>query len=167
MKWRYLIAVPLLTFASCETASNLILGPEPTDPLDGYAGSLAQAGINTDMDWGPQQSGLLTQYKTLIEQHSQLKKQHEEVLATNQNLQSQLNGEQSSLSTERGLRLQAEAETERLRQTNRNHEAKILSLSIEKAKLEQDSLRRQIAALEETISATAASTAEAAAQPPR
>jgi len=167
MKWRYLIVVPLLTFASCETASNLILGPEPTDPLDGYEGSLAQAGINTDMDWGPKQSGLLSQYKTLFEQNSQLKKEHEEVLATNQNLQSQLSGEQSSLSTERGLRLQAEAETERLRQTNRNHEAKILSLSIEKAKLEQDSLRRQIAALEETISATAAGTAEAAALPPR
>tara|TARA_R110002072_G_scaffold174303_5_gene329512 strand:+ start:9647 stop:10147 length:501 start_codon:yes stop_codon:yes gene_type:complete len=166
MKWRYLIAVPLLTFASCETATNLVLGPEPADPLDGYEGSLAQAGINTDMDWGPKQSLLLSNYKTLLEQHSQLKKDYEELIATNQNLQSQLGGEQSALSLEKGMRAQAEAETNRLRQTNRNHEAKILSLSIEKAKLEQESLRRQIAALEETITASG-STAEATATPPR
>ncbi|MGK0154035.1 MAG: hypothetical protein ACI9SE_000986 [Neolewinella sp.] len=167
MKWRYLIAVPLLTFASCETATNLVLGPEPTDPLDGYEGSLAQAGINTDMDWGPKQSLLLSKYKTLLEQQNQLKRDNEELNATNQNLQSQLNGEQSALSLEKGMRAQSEAETERLRQTNRNHEAKILSLSIEKAKLEQESLRRQIATLEETITAAGSNTAEATATPPR
>lgn len=167
MKLRYLIAVPLFAFASCETATNLVLGPEPTDPLDGYEGSLSQAGINTDMDWGPKQSLLLSKYKTLLEQHSQLKKDHEELIATNQNLQSQLNGEQSALELEKGMRAQAEAETERLRQTNRNHEAKILSLSIEKAKLEQESLRRQIAALEETITAASPAATEATATPPR
>lgn len=167
MNWRYLIVVPLLAFASCETAGNLILGPEATDPLDGYEGSLAQAGINTDMDWGPKQSLLLSKYKTLLEQNSQLKKDYEEVLATNQNLQSQLNGEQSALTSEKGLRAQAEAETERLRVTNRNHEAKILSLSIEKAKLEQDALRRQIASLEESITAAQTGVTEATAKPPR
>ena len=166
MKWRYLITIPLLAFASCETATNLVLGPEATDSLDGYEGSLAQAGINTDMDWGPKQSLLLSKYKTLLEQNSQQKRDHEELIATNQNLQSQLSGEQSSLSLERGLRAQAEAETNRLRQTNRNHEAKILSLSIEKAKLEQESLRRQITALEATITA-AGNVTEATATPPR
>lgn len=167
MKWRYLIAVPLLTFASCETAANLVLGPEPTDALDGYEGSLAQAGINTEMDWGPKQSLLLSKYRTLSEQHNQLKKDNEELNATNQNLQSQLNGEQSALTQEKGKRAQSEAETDRLRQTNRNHEAKILSLSIEKAKLEQESLRRQIAALEETITAAGSNPTEATATPPR
>ena len=167
MTLRYLIAIPLLAFTSCETATNLVLGPEPTDPLDGYEGSLAQAGINTDMDWGPKQSLLLSKYKTLNEEHVRLKKEHEELIATNQNLQSQLSGEQSALTLEKGMRAQAEAETDRLRQANRNHEAKILSLSIEKAKLEQESLRRQIAALEETITASSQTATEATATPPR
>ena len=74
MKLRNLIVIPLLALMSCETASNLVFEPEPSDPLDGYEGSLAQAGINTDMDWGPKQSLLLDKYKTLLETHSQLKK---------------------------------------------------------------------------------------------
>lgn len=167
MKWRYLIVLPLLALVSCETAANLVFEPEATDPLDGYEGSLAQAGINTDMDWGPKQSLLLSKYKTLLETHSQLKKDHEETLAINQNLQSKLLGEQSELTKERSKSAQAEAETERLRQRNREHEAKILSLSIEKAKLEQDKLRSLIADLQETVNAQAASTAEASAKPPR
>ncbi|MFT4515666.1 MAG: hypothetical protein ACI89X_001101 [Planctomycetota bacterium] len=167
MKWRYLITIPLLTFASCETATNLVLGPEPTDPLDGYEGSLAQAGINTGMDWGPKQNLLLSEFKTLNEQHRQLKKDKDELIATNQNLQSQLNSEQSALSLEKGMRAQSEAETERLRKANHNHEAKILSLSIEKAKLEQEDLRRKIAALEKSITASGANTTEANATPPR
>ena len=61
MNWRTLTLLPLVFLVSCETATNLVFEPEPTDPLDGYEGSLAQAGINTDMDWGPKQSLLAQQ----------------------------------------------------------------------------------------------------------
>lgn len=167
MNWRNLLVLPLAFLVSCETATNLVFEPEPTDPLDGYEGSLAQAGINTDMDWGPKQSLLLSKYKTLLETHAQLKKDHEETLAINQNLQSQLHGEQSSLATEKSLRAQAEAETERLQKRNRDHEAKILSLSIEKAKLEQAQLRTLIADLQKTVEENAVNPANAAAKPQR
>lgn len=167
MKWRNLIVLPLLVLVSCETATNLMFEPEPTDPLDGYEGSLAQAGINTDMDWGPKQSLLLSKYKTLLETHAQLKKDHEETLAINQNLQTQLHGEQSSLATEKSKLVQAEAETERLRQRNRDHEAKILSLSIEKARLEQAQLRTLIADLQKTVETQGSQPTEATARPPR
>jgi len=167
MKWRNLIVLPLLALVSCETATNLVFEPEPTDPLDGYEGSLAQAGINTDMDWGPKQSLLLSKYKTLLETHARLKKDHEETLAINQNLQTQLRGEQSSLATEKSRLAQAEAETERLRQRNRDHEAKILSLSIEKAKLEQAQLRTLIADLQNTVETQGSTPTEATARPPR
>lgn len=166
MKLRNLIVLPLLALASCETAANLMYEPEPTDPLDGYEGSLAEAGINTDMDWGPKQSLLLSKYKTLLETHSQLKKDHEGTLAINQNLQSKLLGEQESLTKEKSLRAQSESETARLREKMRNNEAKILSLSIEKAKLEQDRLRTLIASLQQTVDAQA-KPAEATASPPR
>jgi hypothetical protein len=39
-----------LLLAGCQSASELIYEPKASDPLDGYSGSLAQAGINTEMD---------------------------------------------------------------------------------------------------------------------
>lgn len=168
MKWRSVMLLPAfaLLFASCETATNLMFEPEPNDPLDGYEGSLAQAGINTDMDWGPKQELLLSRYKTLLEDNAQLKKDNEELLSQNQNLQSQLSSEQSSLEQEKGMRAQSEAETDLLRQRIRDRDAKILSLSIEKAKLEQERLQHQIAALNDSINAPI-QPKEAAAKPPR
>jgi chromosome segregation ATPase len=164
MRWRYLTLLMLFALASCEMASGLVFHPEPTDSLDGYEGSLAQAGINTDMDWGPKQNLLLSEYKTLKESHRQLKKEQEQLLASNQNLQSQLSGEKASLQTELGKRAQAEAETEQLRQRIRDYEARILSLSIEKAKLEQARLRSQITALNNTLNSIETSTANATAK---
>ena len=167
MKWRYLIVLPLLALTSCETAANLVFEPEVNDPLDGYEGSLSQAGINTDMDWGPKQNLLLSKYKTLLETHHNLKKDHEDLMATNQNLQAQLTGEQSSLTGEQSLRKQAEAETERLRQRLRDREAKLLSLAIEKAKLEQNQLHSKIAALTDSLNAKDPSLMDASAGPGR
>jgi len=164
---RLLLLLPALALCGCEAVPNLIYEPEVTDPLDGYQGSLAQAGINTEMDWGPKQNLLLSRYKTLLEEHTNLKRQHEELLAENQNLQSQLNGESSALQKQRVLREQAEAETEMLRQRRRDLEARILSLSIENAKLEQSNLLSKIGELEASLQQPVNDPAEASAQPPR
>ncbi|MCK5943474.1 MAG: hypothetical protein KAI24_15945 [Planctomycetes bacterium] len=162
------MVLPLLAmaFASCETATNLMFEPEPNDPLDGYEGSLAQAGINTDMDWGPKQNLLLSKYKTLLEENARLEKDNQALLAQNQNLQSQLSNEQSTLEQEQGMRAQSEAETDLLRQKIRDRDAKILSLSIEKARLEQERLQLQIAALSDSMEQGGNPT-EAAAKPSR
>ena len=166
--WRCaLLLAPLFALCSCEAVPNLIYEPEVADPLDGYRGSLSQAGINTEMDWGPKQNLLLSRYKTLLEEHSNLEKQHEQLLAENQNLQSQLNGESSALQREKALRAQAESETELLRQRRRDLEARILSLSIEKAKLEQANLLGKIHELETSMDQGAGAPAEASARPPR
>ena len=166
--WRCLLLLPVaLSFASCETAGNLIYEPEISDPLDGYRGSLSQAGINTEMDWGPKQNLLLSRYKTLLEEHSNLEKQHEELISENQNLQSQLTGESAELQKERKMRAQAEAETEMLRQRRRDLEARILSLSIEKAKLEQSHLLMKIDSLEQSLQADAGNSSEVTAAAPR
>ena len=161
------LLVPLLLLLTgCQTASDLIFEPKATDPLDGYEGSLAQAGINTEMDWGPKQNLLLSEFKTLKETHAQLEKRLDHVIAENQNLKNQLNNEGSSLQKERALRAQAEAETELLRQRRRELEARILSLSIEKAKLEQQNLLTKIDALRRSMEQAAPETVEAAATPP-
>ncbi len=160
------LCLTLTLLAACQSASELIYEPKASDPLDGYEGSLAQAGINTEMDWGPKQNLLLSEFKTLKETHVRLEKRLEQVLAENQNLKNNLQNEGSSLQQEKALRAQAEAETELLRQRRRDLEARILSLSIEKAKLEQLNLLAKIDNLRRSLEPATTGTTEAAAPPP-
>jgi len=164
--FRCLCVVALLALPSCRSAADLLYEPKPTDPLDGYAGSLAQAGINTEMDWGPKQNLLLSEFKTLKEEHTRLEKRLEQVLADNQNYKTQLNNEAQSLLREKTTRAQAEAQLELKQQKLREQEATILSLRIEKAKLEQSNLLAKIDALKQTMDQAAPSNVEAAAVPP-
>lgn len=157
----------LMPIAGCRSASDLLYEPAATDPLDGYKGSLAEAGINTEMDWGPKQTLLLSEFKALKEAHTQLLRRADQLVAENQNLKTQLGTEGTSLQKEKALRAQAEAETETLRQRRRELEARILSLSIEKAKLEQAGLQARIETLRNTLEQAAPTPAEAAAPPPR
>jgi hypothetical protein len=155
-------------FPGCRAASGLLFEPAATDPLDGYQGSLAEAGINTEMDWGPKQNLLLSEFKTLKEAHAKLERRVEQLLAENQNLTSRLSQEGESLQQEKALRAQAEAESELLRQRRRELQARILALSIEKAKLEQLDLEARIGALTASVEQSAPAAAEAAAPaPPR
>ena len=156
----------LLCLTACQGAANLLYEPKPTDPLDGYEGSLAQAGISTEMDWGPKQNLLLSEFKTLKEEHSRLEKRLEQVLGENQNLKTQLNNENTSLQREKSVRAQAEAQLEQRQQKLREQEATILSLRIEKAKLEQQNLLARIDLLKQTMEQTTPSNVEAAATPP-
>jgi chromosome segregation ATPase len=146
----------LLLLAGCAAADSLLYEPKPEDPLDGYTGSLQQAGVNTEMDWGPKQDLLLGEFKTLKEDHARLQKDLDKVRAENQNLKARLDGEGKSLAGERTLRAQAEAEVRNLQQKRRELEARILSLSIEKAKLEQQSLLGRIAELQKIVEAAPA-----------
>jgi hypothetical protein len=156
----------LLALASCRTASDLIYEPAATDPLDGYKG-YGESGPNTEMDWGPKQELLLSEFKKLREREAELKKEVDELKAENRNLQEQLGSETGSLQREKSLRAQAESETEMLREKVRDREARILSLAIEKAKLEQASLLTKIEALRSALEPSATNAAEAAAPAPR
>ena len=166
--FRCLSFAALLWLCACQGAANLLYEPKPTDPLDGYAGSLAQAGINTEMDWGPKQNLLLSEFKTLKEAHGKLERRVEQLLAENQNLTARLSGEAEALQQEKALRAQIEAEAELLRQKRRHLEGRILALSIEKAKLEQVDLEKRIGALTASLEQHAPAPADAAAPaPPR
>jgi hypothetical protein len=158
-------AFALLPFlCGCRAAENLIYKPKPDDPQDGYQGSLAVAGVNTEMDWGPHQSLLLSEFKTLKEEQARTQKRLDQVLAENQNLNAQLSTGSESLNREQSLRRQAEAETKALQQKLLEREAKILSLSIEKAKLEQMNLLAKISEMQASLKAAAPATE--AAMPP-
>lgn len=166
---RAAVAIPLLcllaALSACSAAESVMFKPRPEDPMDGYAGSLAQAGVNTEMDWGPRQQLLLDQFKLLQEEHSKLQRSLSKTQDENQSLRAQLAGETETASKEKSLRLQAEAESELLRQKRRELEARILSLGIEKAKLEQTALLAKIAELQRTLEDLAPATPADASAP--
>lgn len=156
----------LLPIGACSSVPDLIFEPAPTDPNDGYEGSLTQAGVNTEMDWGPKQNLLLSEYKTLREEHARLERRLESVLAENQNLKTRLNDEQQAYKEEQALRAQIEAQLELKRQKLGEQEATILSLRIEKAKAEQAALLAKIDVLRGTMDQIAPTNVEASAVPP-
>ncbi len=135
----------------CQAAENLMYEPKPQDPNDGYKGSLAEAGSVTEMDWGPKQELLLSDFRALKEEHARLQKRMDQMLGEEKTLKAQLGAESDALAKEKAMRLQAEAESEMLRQKRRELEARILSLSIEKAKLEQTALLAKIAELQRSM----------------
>ncbi len=161
-----LFAALVTTTAGCETANNMLFEPAINDPNDGFEGNLSQAGISTEMDWGEGQASLLSAYKKLNERHRLLEQESEELRAQNQNLQSKLTSVQTELEEEKGLRVQAESQLALKSQDVRRREAKILTLSIEKAKLEQERLQQKINALNDSMTRIP-HPIEAAAKPPR
>lgn len=161
-----LVPLLLLLAAGCQGAGELFQ-PAPTDPLDGYRGSLAEAGINTELDWGPKQNLLLAEFKTLKEAHARLQQRVDQLVAENQNLKTRLDDEGAVVQQEKARAAQAEAETELLRQRRRELEARILGLSIEKTRLEQANLLGKIEALQRELDQAPPAIEEAAATPPR
>ncbi len=159
------LLLPVLLFAACAAKPELLYEPKPTDPNDGYDGFLAEAGINTTMDWGPKESLLLSEFTALKEAHAKLKTRFDDLLVEKQNLLGRIDGEAKELDRERKLRAQAEAEAELLRSRRRELEAKILSLGIEKARLEQQVLMAKIDALQASLDDAIATPVEAAAPP--
>lgn len=151
-------------FAGC--AATGLSEPKATDPLDGYKGSYAEAGVNTEVDWGPKQNLLLSEFTSLKEAHNKLKSRVDQLVAENSNLTTRLSNEATSLEREKSLRAQAEAETELLRTRRRELEARILNLSIEKTKLEQANLKAKIDALNIALE-QGAGPANASANPTR
>jgi hypothetical protein len=158
---------PLLTVlaAACGSTDGLLKEPKPTDPNDGYEGILPKAGIDTTMDWGQKQTYLLADFEKLQNEHAKLQRSYEDLLIEKQNLLDQIAKGGSSFERERALRAQAEAETELLRGRRRELEARILSLSLEKAKLEQDTLLAKIEALQASLAANSGVGAMEAAAP--
>ena len=155
----------LLALGACK-APDVLYEPRPDDPLDGYRGSLSEAGVNTELDWGPKQQYLLSDYKNLKEEQQKLLKELERLKGENQNLQARLGNEGEALAKEKSRRAQAEAEAESLRQKRRDLEGRILSLGIEKAKLEQSALLGKIAGLQQRLEALSPNTVDTAAPPP-
>lgn len=157
------VAALCALLASCNTTSGLLQEPKPTDPNDGYEGILPTAGIDTTMDWGPKQTYLLRDFEDLRKNFAKLQTSYDDLTIEKQNLLTQLQNGNTAFEREKAQRLQAEAEVALLRDRRRELEARILSLSLEKAQLEQSTLLAKIEALQAGLDAGAGGAAEASA----
>jgi len=159
-------AVPaalLIAFAACK-APDIVYEPRPDDVIDGRRSAL-EAGVNTEMDYGPKQSLLLKSYQEAQNNVARLQKELDELRRGKQATETRLSDEGAAFAKEKALRVQAEAEAESLRGKRRELEARILSLGIEKAKLEQQALQSRIAVLQRDLEDMAPPPAENAAPP--
>lgn len=157
------MATLCVLLAGCNATPGLLQEPKPTDPNDGYEGILPKAGIDTTMDWGPKQTYLLRDFEDLRKNFAKLQTSYDDLNVEKQNLLTQLANGNTAFEREKAQRLQAEAEVALLRDRRRELEARILSLSIEKAQLEQSTLLAKIEALQATIDAGAGGAVEASA----
>lgn len=159
------LAVALFALlAACTGAPGTSREPKPTDPNDGYAGILPKAGIDTTMDWGPKQSYLLRDFADLKDNHAKLQRSYDDLVAEKKQLQDRIASGDTAFEREKAQRLQAEAEVALLRDRRRELEARILSLGIEKAQLEQSTLLAKIEALQASIDSGSARAVEANGQ---
>lgn len=136
--------------AACHSAP-LGYAPKPEDPLDGYKGTYAEAGVNTEVALGPKQEFLLSGFTALKDENAKLERENKTLQQKVRELEGNFGRESESLQRERALRTQAEAEVAALQQKRRELEARILSLGIEKAKLEQATILAKIADLQRTM----------------
>ena len=143
MRASYRSALVCVLFASCSSTATEWAEPEPEE-LMGESGYLEQAGGNVTIDWGPGAKSLLNEYSTLKEELIALKQTLSSMEAEREGLEASLEQARDALKEERGQRAQSDAESDSNRKAVRELEAKVLSLSIRMAVIEQENLTLKI-----------------------
>lgn len=166
MRATHMSALACVLLGSCSSTGTEWAEPEPEE-LMGEGGWLEQAGANITMDLGPGQKTLLSEYSTLREEYIALKQSLSSMEAEREGLEASLEDLRNELKEERNLRAQADAESDSHRKSVRELEAKILSLSIKMAKLEQENLTLKIDKVTQNLESLRAAPTSEGATPPR
>jgi len=166
MRFSHMSVLAFLVFGSCSYAKGLWTEPEPED-LMGDMPYLEQAGSNIEIDWGEGQPTVLNRLSALQEENSGLKQRLAAAQANRERLDASLEEVRKQIDTERNLRRQADADSDSLRGSRRELEAKILSLSIAMARLEQENLLLHIDRVTENLESLRVSSPIGDPAPPR
>lgn len=153
---RLAMLVLFLLLPGCKSISDLWTAPgreSPADPSTAYL----RGGPNTTVELGSDEETMLESFHGLTKVNVQLDAKIKELESYGEAQTTKLNRTQQDLDQERRMRVSSEAETERLAQQMRDLQAKVLSMNVERARLEQDllllritSVKRQLAELERT-----------------
>jgi hypothetical protein len=144
-------ALAAVTLCGCGWVRESLTRPEPEPAVDASHGYLAKGGVQAELDLGPDQKLLLAEFSNVQTAKINLETRLAELEGDNESLRAQLKQAEAARAAEQGQRTTAEAELQRLRGLIRERDAKVLGLSIEKAKQQQELLLFRISALEKQV----------------
>jgi hypothetical protein len=134
---------------SCSLFSRAMAKPAPEKPVDNSETYLSIGdGPQSDVDLGPGQKTLMEEFVAVQTAKLALEQRVKELEATNETLRVKLAHTEEERDKERTLGSGTQAELERLRETLAMRESKILDLTLEKARIEQEMLKLRIASLQ-------------------
>ena len=156
----------LATLSSCSFLKDTVLRPRMEPDVDPKDSHYAQGtGAQNQIDLGPDARSLLESFTNLKRDYFELKTKMEQAEAHNEQLRSNLQGTEKSLSAEMARRVVADAETDRLKKEIRKRDAEFLSLSIKKAKRDHEYYAMRVAQLKDQLDTLNAATHEASTPP--
>lgn len=138
--------------SSCYVLPRSLTRPDEEPPLDADESLMATGGPQTTIDLGEGGEQLLTRYQKVNAERTRLDQELSAMTAERDALQQSLSNERDRLERESNQRAGAESQREAMRTQLVDYQAKILALSLERAKLEQEVLRLKIVAVERQIS---------------
>lgn len=152
---------------SCSLFSSAFNRPAPESPVDSAETYLSVGdGPQSEVELGPGQQTLMEHFIQERAAKLELEQRTKELEASNQQMRAQLAQTEEDRNQARTHGAGAEAELERLRGLLRDHESKVLNLTLEKARLEQEVLKLRIASLQGQLERIGGN-AEGAAPPAR
>ena len=143
--------VALMSMSACSVARDLLGDPAKDDPQDGYTTYLTEGGHNTEMDFGPDQTVLMSQYAQLQIKVQQLEQTLEKRDLAINKLTADLATERGRFEQESRERAQAQASTKEIHARTRALESQILTLSVQKAELDLELTTLRIAQLQQQL----------------
>lgn len=143
------VALACAALGGCSLFGKALNRPAAEDPVDSTETYLSVGdGPQSEVDLGPGQQTLLQHLIEVRSAKAELEQRAAELEASNQQLRTQLAQTEEDRNQARTHGAGAEAELERLRGLLRDHESKVLNLTLEKARLEQEVLKLRIASLQ-------------------
>ena len=146
--------------SGCSMITDLLSSPgreKATDPSSTYL----RGGPNTEIEMGSDEETMLESFHGLTKVKIQLDARIKELESYGEAQTAKLNRTQQDLDQERRLRISSEAESNRLAQQMRDLQAKVLSMNVERARLEQDLLLQRISSVRRQLAELEANAAEA------
>ena len=147
----------------CGTVDAIMTGEE--DPVAAEESYLATGGPQSRLDLGPDQKLLLEDFVALRKRKLELEKRIKELETANEGLRVSLERAERERDEASRQRAGEMAELERTRQILHDREARILTLALERTKLEQEVLKLRIAMMERLLEDLDRVQASAAAAP--
>jgi chromosome segregation ATPase len=144
--------------------AEFLSSPAKEGPIDPSANYL-RGGPNTEVELGADEQAMLESYSGLTKLKTQLETKIQELESHAEIQATRLTRTEESRDQEQHLRLGAEKEVERLAKQVGDLQAKVLSMSVERARMEQELLRMRIQSLNTQLAELQSQATEAAAPP--